>query len=71
VAKDGFTLPPSQAVARPSIVQVSSGETADFEFMPDKPGEVMLEIGIRPERRPIQVQGTVRLHVSARSGRSP
>jgi FtsP/CotA-like multicopper oxidase with cupredoxin domain len=71
VAKDGFTLPGSQAVARPSIVQVSSGETADFEFTPEQPGEVMLEIGTRPESRPIQVQGTVRLHVSTKAPAAP
>jgi hypothetical protein len=44
VAKDGFTLPPSQARLRPSIVNLPSGETADFEFTPDRPGDVLLEV---------------------------
>ena len=71
VAKDGFTLPPPQATSRPSIVQISSGETADFEFTPDLAGDVELEVGIRPEGRPIQVQGTVRLHVTAKAVPAP
>ena len=44
IAKDGFTLPPTQRTARPSVVNLPSGETADFEFTPDQPGEVALEI---------------------------
>jgi manganese oxidase len=44
VAKDGFTLPASQAIVRPSIVNLPSGETADFEFTPDRPGDVVLEV---------------------------
>jgi FtsP/CotA-like multicopper oxidase with cupredoxin domain len=43
IAKDGFTLPAAQAVVRPSFVNLPSGETADFEFVPDRPGEVVLE----------------------------
>jgi FtsP/CotA-like multicopper oxidase with cupredoxin domain len=70
VAKDGFTLPAGQATSRPSIVQISSGETADFEFTPDRPGDVVLEVGTRPEGRPIQVQGTVRLRLVAKAART-
>ncbi len=44
VAKDGFTLPPQQATAGPSATIVSSGETADFEFTPDAPEELKLEV---------------------------
>lgn len=44
VAKDGFTLPPQQATARPGNASVNSGETADFEFTPDRPGDMTLEI---------------------------
>jgi manganese oxidase len=44
VAKDGFALPPAQATARPSDVNLPSGETADFEFTPDRPGEIALEL---------------------------
>ena len=52
IAKDGFTLPPSQATMRPSVVNLPPGETADFEFTPDRPGEVALEIG--PQGQPVQ-----------------
>jgi hypothetical protein len=44
VAKDGFTLPRRQATLQPSNARVSSGETADFEFTPDTPGDLKLEI---------------------------
>jgi hypothetical protein len=44
IAKDGFTLPPAQAMVRPSVVNLPSGETADFEFTPDRPGELALEV---------------------------
>ena len=44
VAKDGFTLPAQQATVRASEATVGSGETADFEFTPDAPGDLMLEI---------------------------
>ena len=48
VAKDGFTLPAAQAAARPSVVNLPSGETADFEFTPDRPGELALEVWSGP-----------------------
>jgi multicopper oxidase len=48
IAKDGFTLPAAQATARPSAVNLPSGETADFEFTPDRPGELALELWSGP-----------------------
>lgn len=44
VANDGFTLPPQQATVGPSATFVGSGETDDFEFTPDTPGDLRLEI---------------------------
>jgi FtsP/CotA-like multicopper oxidase with cupredoxin domain len=44
VAKDGFSLPPQQATVGPSATYVASGETADFEFTPDAPGDARLEV---------------------------
>lgn len=41
VAKDGFTLPASQATMRPARQPVSTGETFDFEWRPT-PGEYVL-----------------------------
>lgn len=66
VAKDGFILPATQATVRPSMAQVASGETADFELTPDRPGDLMLEIGVPSSPTTIQVQGAVRLRVSAK-----
>jgi manganese oxidase len=44
LAKDGFTLPAQQATVQPSATFVASGETADFEFTPDSPGDLKLEV---------------------------
>ena len=52
IAKDGFTLPPFQATMRPSVVDLPPGETADFEFTPDRAGEFALQIG--PQGQPVQ-----------------
>jgi FtsP/CotA-like multicopper oxidase with cupredoxin domain len=43
IAKDGWTLDSAQATVRPSVGGLGSGETADFEFTPDRPGELTLE----------------------------
>jgi FtsP/CotA-like multicopper oxidase with cupredoxin domain len=63
VAKDGFRLPANQATVRPSTARVASGETADFEFTPDTPGDFTLEIGA-PVRGVYQHLGAVGLHAS-------
>jgi len=60
IAKDGFTLPQSQATVRPSLTNVLPGETADFEFTPDQPGDLLLVVG-PTSRAP---EATVRLRVS-------
>jgi FtsP/CotA-like multicopper oxidase with cupredoxin domain len=60
VAKDGFTLPPSQATTRASTANVLPGETADFEFTPGRPGDLLLVVG--PPNRPPEV--SMRLRVS-------
>jgi FtsP/CotA-like multicopper oxidase with cupredoxin domain len=56
IAKDGFTLPASQATVRPSVVNLPSGETADFEFTPDRPGDVVLEVRGSAQNMPPQAQ---------------
>ena len=63
IAKDGFTLPEGQATMRPSVINLPSGETADFEFTPDRPGALVLELGLPAGA----VQGAVRLLVSVAS----
>lgn len=44
VAKDGMDLPADQAIIGPSLVQMGNGETYDFEFAPDAPGDIRLDI---------------------------
>ncbi|MBI1739955.1 MAG: hypothetical protein HYR57_03625, partial [Candidatus Koribacter versatilis] len=46
-AKDGADLPKGQRAVCPAQVTVSVGETYDFEFRPDKAGELTLE-AVRP-----------------------
>jgi FtsP/CotA-like multicopper oxidase with cupredoxin domain len=44
IAKDGMDLPADQAIAGPSVAQMGNGETYDFEFSPDAPGDIHLDI---------------------------
>ena len=44
LAKDGRDLPENQQTIRPAQQVVSIGETYDFEFNPDKPGDLHLEV---------------------------
>ena len=61
IAKDGYPLPESAATVRPSLANVLPGETADFEFTPDRTGDLLLLIG--PTNRP--TEASVRLRVAA------
>jgi manganese oxidase len=59
IAKDGATLPPAQTMLRETYQAVSVGETYDFEFRAQKPGELRLEVrnarGMTRKSVPIQV----------------
>lgn len=66
LAKDGFAVPPAQRAGRPSTERVASGETADFELVPDREGELRLEFGTTSFVSGLQIQRTVPLHVAAR-----
>ena len=44
VAKDCADLPASQRVERSAYLLTGPGETADFEFTPAVPGELLLEV---------------------------
>lgn len=44
LAKDGADLPASQRTVRPAYLRTGPGETADFGFAPDAPGEYLLEV---------------------------
>jgi FtsP/CotA-like multicopper oxidase with cupredoxin domain len=63
VAKDGFTLPSSQAIVGPSIAQIASGETADFVFTADRPGQLRFEFGTPGRAGDFMVQVTAPLRV--------
>jgi FtsP/CotA-like multicopper oxidase with cupredoxin domain len=48
VAKDGYPLPPSQAVERPAVLMFDPGEIYDFELTPSAAGELSLKFGFPP-----------------------
>jgi len=50
IAKDGADLPAGQRELCPAQVTVGVGETYDFEFRPDRAGELALEV-VRPSNR--------------------
>jgi FtsP/CotA-like multicopper oxidase with cupredoxin domain len=50
IAKDGADLPLAQREARPAEFVISVGETYDFEFRPDRAGDLTLEV-TRPANR--------------------
>jgi FtsP/CotA-like multicopper oxidase with cupredoxin domain len=49
VAKDGADLPPNQATVRPARQGISVGETYDFEFTPQWPETLRLELRKGPD----------------------
>jgi FtsP/CotA-like multicopper oxidase with cupredoxin domain len=48
VAKDGYSLPRSQATDRPARLMFDPGEIYDFEYTPRAPGELALRFGYPP-----------------------
>lgn len=60
VAKDGMDLPSDQATVRPSAQQMGNGETYDFEFTPEAPGDLKIEVtaatGVLLVSMPIRVR---------------
>ena len=44
LAKDGADLPPALAVPATAPLLTGPGEVADFEFTPERPGELLLEV---------------------------
>jgi FtsP/CotA-like multicopper oxidase with cupredoxin domain len=60
VAKDGRDLPPDQSVEQPSEIQMGNGETYDFEFMAQEPGDIRLDVaannGVVLVTMPIRIQ---------------
>jgi FtsP/CotA-like multicopper oxidase with cupredoxin domain len=55
IAKDGADLPLAQQELRPAQLTISVGETYDFEFRPERAGNLTLEV-VRPANRyPAQI----------------
>jgi len=46
LARDGADLPAALRQATPAVVSMGPGETADFTYVPTKPGRMMLEVWI-------------------------
>jgi FtsP/CotA-like multicopper oxidase with cupredoxin domain len=44
VAKDGADLPPNQATKRAATQLIGVGETYDFEYEPDAPGDLRIDV---------------------------
>ena len=44
LAKDGADVPPRLARSGDAVLNITSGETYDFSFRADSPGEIPLEI---------------------------
>ena len=47
LAKDGWTLSPVEATARPAFQPITVGETYDFEFQPNHAGDFVLQVSTR------------------------
>ena len=60
LAKDGMDLPPDQSVEQPSDIQMGNGETYDFEFVANEPGDIRVEVtannGVLLVTMPIRIQ---------------
>ena len=59
LARDGADLPAGLRGAKPALMSMGPGETADFTYVPMKPGSMSLEVWIERGQRvvlPIQVQ---------------
>ena len=51
LARDGADLPTGLRAARSALVSMGPGETADFSFVPTRPGPMMLEVWIAGGQR--------------------
>jgi FtsP/CotA-like multicopper oxidase with cupredoxin domain len=59
VARDGMTLPASQATVQPATLIFDPGQIYDFEFTPKSAGKLALQYGIAPFASPPGYKQTV------------
>jgi hypothetical protein len=71
LAKDGFALRDTRVASRPAMTRLSSGETADFEIVPDQPGELELVLTLGVPPNPTRVLATQRFIVRRADAREP
>jgi FtsP/CotA-like multicopper oxidase with cupredoxin domain len=68
LARDGADLPPALRKTGPALVEMGPGETADFTFVPSRPGKLQLEVWItRGQRVVVPIEVTSRRVTSRRS----
>jgi FtsP/CotA-like multicopper oxidase with cupredoxin domain len=59
LARDGADLPFALRGAKPAVMEMGPGETADFTYVPTQPGRMALEVWIRGGQRvvvPVEVR---------------
>ena len=59
LARDGADLPVALRTATAAVLRMGPGETADFTYVPTRPGTMMLEVWIRRGQRvvlPVEVR---------------
>jgi FtsP/CotA-like multicopper oxidase with cupredoxin domain len=59
LARDGADLPLALRASTPAVLSMGPGETADFTFVPTRPGNMMLEVWIERGQRvvlPVEVR---------------
>jgi FtsP/CotA-like multicopper oxidase with cupredoxin domain len=59
LARDGADLPAALRAEKPALLEMSPGETADFTYVPARPGRLMLEVWINAGQRvvlPVEVK---------------
>lgn len=61
VAKDGFDSPPAQRALQPARRVVSIGETYDFEYTPERPGALRLEVRGSGAAHPLLIRLPIRV----------
>ena len=70
LARDGADLPAALRGAQPATIAMGPGQTADFAYVPDRTGELQLEVWIATSVG-IGVRVAVPIVVEARQGGAP